>query len=238
MSFDELVTDAPERLKAIVAEVEADFGRSISIRKDVNGVLKRNQFAALCLDEGDLHILYRNGDHLAYFLAHEYLHLKRFLDGIPFVDRASRWWTTRVDNPLEHVAIYPVLAELDLGVDPYEFEKTVWSSELLAVAENCFPHHWACSCWRMLLTTRDVEYQERMLAELAARIPSAAAMGVAIADEIRKTGIRTPDEKVSVIQAVKEITKKADIVRLFTLNAFKNGEGKWFEKNIYETIDN
>ncbi|MCP4599811.1 MAG: hypothetical protein GY847_04600 [Proteobacteria bacterium] len=193
--------------------------------------------AMLCLDEKDLHILYKERDNLLYFLAHEYLHLKRCVDGIPMIDSANGFWRYRVDNPLEHVAFFPILKEFDLGIDPYNHEKSDgWLNGTLEQREDLFPHHLACSCWRMLLCTQDTEYQQAALAELAKHNPQAAEMGQTITDRLRDLNFDLPETKVDAISIIRAVTNKRDVVRLCTMDVFQGVSQNWFRKKTYKTI--
>ncbi len=115
--FDFTVTPDVRRL---AEEVEGLFQRDLSIHRHSPDSEAYRYIGGARMSTLDVGISLGGGFGL-YSLAHELCHLRRYACGIPRLasDDEAEEWTWRVEQPLEHLAIYPDLARMDVGIDPY-----------------------------------------------------------------------------------------------------------------------
>ena len=158
-------------------------------------------------------------------------------------------WAQKVEDPLEHFAIYPTLEDMDLGVDPRNTgtEREWFRGELqklLHGAGRAGRSDWtvslACALFATLLLKSDEALKNDVTQAILDINSDAARMGQEIADYVRTKGLRTPGRKASAFRVVKRAFYKTwrikGKVRLRVLEVGRGAPGPWYSYRPYAEV--
>ncbi len=230
-------------VQKLLGEVESAFGRDIPLRRLDPGHRFYRYGGTTKLNADDVAILC-GGSWSLYDLAHELLHLKRYCSGIPLAvfnnPQMLQLWTSKVENYLEHHAIFPALAEMQTGVDPYrsdDEQAALRSFRDLCEGTGGDPRdrriNIALAAWQVHLTKKDKallrEYDE------AARKSDKKAheMSRTLLETVEEHGIKTASAKATVLQNVRRTLALPWRGPLEQIVPTGSPKGPWFTRRTF-----
>lgn len=219
----------------LAEKVEDAFGRPIPLVHLTTEDEYYEYEATTRMDSHNLAIL--GGDNFSlYALAHELCHLERYTGGIPVVKTGDPTWVNKIGNPLEHFAIFPKLARMNLEVDPYN-RGTEWSwyreklPNLLRYSGGD-PVHWqwnlAAVVWNTKLLKTDTTLHRAVERAVRRASNRALQIGLNIAQAIRECGVETAEKKIEALRKIKQIMGITNSLQLARIEPVRDSADVWF----------
>ncbi len=245
MDYDQCDFDVPETVRDLGGEIEALFGRGIPIARAKGSGITSKARGTLKVNETDLRIYLRE-DATLYDLAHELCHLKRYASGIPMANAGGRAWVSKIENPLEHFAIYPILEGMDLGMDPRnvgdewewfrgEFHDLIQGPS--AAGKSKWTRNLACVLWDTLLLKSDECLRDEVTKAVQKVNGEAARKGQEIANFVAMDSVRTQGKKATALRKIKRILfGKVRKVPLLQMEISRPPRKEWFRYRPYGKI--
>ncbi len=239
MRLDLFRFDVTPQVRELVQEVEGAFGKEIPIEFLRPGHPLCRAGGTTKVSEDDIRLLFGK-DHSLYSLAHELCHLRRYAKGIPIASpdpTMLKTWTENVENPLEHVAIYPELADMDLGVDPYNqvADRARLHADFPSVLDNTAgtPHaSWtislACVLWHTLLLRSDSVLHAKVEKAVRRANRKAYDLGRKIESIVKNEGVKTSTGKKTAMRKIRSTLQLAGTFLILQVVPLPQSRTNWF----------